>query len=173
MQLKDIKVKIKLPYVGNIQGTWEPNDLEKKAAWEMYIELITRVSVLNLKDDEGLLRESLSSLYSIFDTTREILKRYGPKVAIPNNDTGISFGYLSVTILNTVLRPLLSKWHPLLLDYENKKEASISILEHEKSWAMHNDFKKDIEYTNVILKEYIEILSKVAGVPLLVMLEED
>ena len=27
-----------------ISGTWEPNDAERKAAWELYVELITRSS---------------------------------------------------------------------------------------------------------------------------------
>ncbi|PAZ15404.1 hypothetical protein CLM62_13375 [Streptomyces sp. SA15] len=32
---------------------------------------------------EGFLREALSSLYTFFTTTREILRRYGPDVAPP------------------------------------------------------------------------------------------
>ena len=38
----------------------------------MYIELVTRIAVIELRPEEGLLREALSSLYSLFDTTRKI-----------------------------------------------------------------------------------------------------
>ena len=47
----------------------------------MYIELATRISTQALKDDEGILREALSSLHDLFPITREILKRHGPTVA--------------------------------------------------------------------------------------------
>ncbi|MGZ4618701.1 MAG: hypothetical protein ACXV3F_08230 [Frankiaceae bacterium] len=29
-----------------ISGTWEPNDAERAAAWELYVELVTRISVV-------------------------------------------------------------------------------------------------------------------------------
>ncbi|MFJ9897895.1 hypothetical protein ACIQPR_31645 [Streptomyces sp. NPDC091280] len=45
-----------------IARTWEPADAERSAAWESYLELITRVSVEELAPDEGFLREALSSL---------------------------------------------------------------------------------------------------------------
>jgi len=32
----------------------------------------------------------------------------------------VSFGVLAITILNTVLRPLLAKWHPLFLEYDGR-----------------------------------------------------
>lgn len=44
-KLKDVKVSLTLPYIGGIEGTWQPDESEKKAAWEMYVELITRISV--------------------------------------------------------------------------------------------------------------------------------
>ena len=37
------KVSLSLPYIGGIEGTWQPNEDEKKAAWEMYVELVTRI----------------------------------------------------------------------------------------------------------------------------------
>ena len=68
---KQIAVRLKLPFLGEISGTWEPGLAERDAAWELYIELITRVSVVDLGPDEGLVREALSSLYTLFGTTRE------------------------------------------------------------------------------------------------------
>ena len=70
-----VKVSLKLPVV-EIEGIWVPDKKQREAAWEMYIELVTRISVAELKPGEGLLREALSSLYSLFKTTREILRKY-------------------------------------------------------------------------------------------------
>ena len=118
-KLKNIKVSLKLPYIGGIEGTWEPDESERKAAWELYVELVTRISVA--EPHEGMLREALSSLYTLFGTTRTILRTYGPGIAQPKGGNPLSFGSLAVTILNVVIRPVLAQWHPMLLDYEHTK----------------------------------------------------
>lgn len=168
-KLSTVKVNIKLPFIGSVEGTWEPDLTEQKAAWEMYVELVTRISVVKLGEDEGLLREALSSLYTLFDTTRNILREYGPSVAISKGENKISFGYLAVAILNTVIRPLLAKWHPLLLDYESTKKNSVSPLEHEKQWNKHDELRQELDKVRQTLIEYANLLSKVAGVPSLIM----
>lgn len=116
MPVKRISVKLGLPSIGEIAGEWEPDESEVNAAWELYVELVTRISIVELKPEEGLLREALSSLYSFFDTTRAILRKYGPAVGKPKGKGELSFGTLSVAVLNAVLHPVLSKWHPLLED---------------------------------------------------------
>ena len=103
-------------HVLQISGTWEPNEDEGKAAWELYVELVTRIAVVPLGEQEGLLREALSSLYSLFATTRDILRRYGPDVAEPKPHGQYSFGVLAVAMLNYGLRPVLARWHPALED---------------------------------------------------------
>ncbi len=167
---KEIKVALKLPLI-EIEGIWEPNENEQQAAWEMYVELITRIAVAELKPGEGLLREALSSLYSLFETTRNVLRKYGPGIAVPRDAEGLSFGYLAVAILNTVLRPLLSQWHPLLLDYENNREKTVSILEHEQNWAKAADLRQVLNDTRRILISYAGLLAQVAGVPSLIIVE--
>ena len=129
------------------------------------MELITRVSVINLGPDEGLLRESLSSLYSLFSTTREILRKYGPAVAKPKGEDGLSFGLLAVTVLNTVLRPILSKWHPLLEDYEATKRSGISTIDFERKWERAAELRGALEGARVKLVEVAGILAEVVGVP--------
>src|SRR5215217_3276074 len=93
-----------------IEGTWTPTEKERRAAWEMYVELVTRLPVAKMGPDEGLLREALDSLYSLFGTTREILQRYGPNVARPSGPDNLSFGFIAVAVLNGSLRPLLARW---------------------------------------------------------------
>lgn len=168
-KLTSFGVNLTLPYIGGIQGTWEPDDSERIAAWEMYVELVTRISVAELRPGEGLLREALFSLYSLFNTTRMILRDHGPGVAQPKGDGNLSFGHLAVTILNVVLRPVLAKWHPLLLDYENDREASVSRLEHERRWDKHEELRKELDSVRGVLTEYANLLAQVAGVPSLIV----
>lgn len=168
-KLTSVKVSLQLPYIGGIEGTWQPDETEQRAAWEMYVELITRISVVELRPDEGLLREALSSLYTLFNTTRQILREHGPSVARPKSKSDLSFGYLAVAILNTVLRPVLAKWHPLLLDYENTKPSSISSVEHERHWAYSDQLRQVLNDVRGTLIDYAKILAQVAGVPSLIV----
>ena len=168
-KLTNVKVSLKLPYVGGIEGTWEPDEREQNASWEMYVELVTRISVVELKSDEGFLRESLSSLYTLFTTTRDILRKYGPSIAQPKGKDNLSFGSLAVTILNVVLRPVLAKWHPLLLDYERTKDSSLSPLIHEREWDKAEELRQDLNDVRSTLIEFADYLAQVASVPSLIV----
>src|SRR3954467_8107829 len=90
--------------VFSLKGTWEPSNVERTAAWELYVELITRESVVPLQG--GILREALSSFYSLFSVSRESLRKYGPEVAEPKPDGQYSLGFLTVAMLNFALRPV-------------------------------------------------------------------
>ena len=168
-----VKVSLTLPFIGGVEGTWKPDESERNAAWEMYVELITRISVVELKSDEGLLREALSSLYTLFGTTRTILRKYGPSIAQPKGKDDLSFGYLAVVILNAVLRPVLAKWHPLLLDYESTKSGSVSPLEHEREWDKHDELRQVLNDVRGTLIEYTNLLAEVAEVPPLIIQRTD
>ena len=37
-ELQSFQVNLSLPYLGGVTGTWAPDDSERKAAWEMYVE---------------------------------------------------------------------------------------------------------------------------------------
>ena len=81
------KVSISLPF-GIGAAEWEADTTERKAAWSLYVELVTRVAVQSLEVDQGLVREALNSLYSLFGTTREVLKAAGPDVGASKNSVG-------------------------------------------------------------------------------------
>lgn len=167
-RLSSVKVSLKIPYIGGVDGTWEPDERERDAAWEMYVELVTRISVVELKPDEGLLREALNSLYTLFGTTREILRKYGPSTAQAKGKGKLSFGYLAVAILNGAFRPVLAKWHPLLLDYENTRKSVVSALEHERQWDKSNELRQVLNDVRSVLIQYADLLAEVAGVTSLV-----
>lgn len=164
---KSLDVKLNLRVI-EVSGTWEPNNAERKAAWELYIELITRISIVPLKDDGGFLREALSSLHSIFATTREILRRYGPEIAEPKRSGEYNLGFLAVAMLNFGIRPLLTHWHPILEDWENRKPADSSRRDHERAWPDVQNFRRDLAETRQILSAYAELLASACGVPNLI-----
>ena len=79
-------VKIKIPWVG--EAEWNADPKERNAAWALYVELVTRVAVQALPANEGSLREVLTSLHSLFDSTREILREAGPDIGASITSVG-------------------------------------------------------------------------------------
>jgi hypothetical protein len=159
---KSVEVGLDLKFF-KISGTWEPNDAERRAAWELYVELITRVAVVPLTG--GLLREALDSFYALFGISRDILKRYGPDVAEPKPSGEYNLGYLTVALLNFTIRPLLSRWHPDLQAWEHTRPAGISPQPHEQSWPKEAQLRQDIDTVRDILASYASILAAACGIP--------
>jgi hypothetical protein len=104
-----------------LAGKWVPDIGERDAAWELYVELVSRVATVPLAPTEGSTREALSSLYSLFETTRGVLRKYGPAVARSTRSGEICFGFVAVWVLNAAVRPLLANWHRELLDWEERR----------------------------------------------------
>jgi hypothetical protein len=159
-----VQVGLNLPFL-QIGGTWEPNDDERKAAWELYVELVTRISVVPLAPDQGLLREALSSLYTLFATTREILRRYGPDVAEPKSGGQYNFGTLAIALLNVGLRPILARWHPALEDWEAARPLDRSRGEHERDWEHASDLRAALDTARDVLTQYARLMADACGVP--------
>jgi hypothetical protein len=161
--------KAKLKEVGlslfGTSVTWVPDTEQQKAAWEMYVELVTRIAIQKLEDDEGLVREALSSLYALFGETRRILRAYGPDVATPPKKSDVSFGEIAVRVLNEWLRPFLAKWHPLLSDHESKRPPTVSAYEHERSWDKARALRADLVDLQKRLVAYADLLARVCGIP--------
>ncbi|MDD1753468.1 MAG: hypothetical protein LUQ38_10330 [Methanotrichaceae archaeon] len=162
--------KVSISYFDNgltkvIEGIWYPTENERRAAWEMYVEMVTRIPVAYVKPEVGLLRISLSSLYKLFDITREILRKYGSSVARPRDERQLSFGYLSIKVLDLVLRPFVMKWHPMLAEYERTKKESDSPQDHEKKWARYNEFDKAMNEVRETMMQYANLLALASEVP--------
>jgi hypothetical protein len=164
-KIVEIGVELGIPNIGKITGTWKADVAEQEAAWELYIELVTRVPVAELHNEEGSLREALSSLYSLFTITRDILRRHGSSIARPKNDGNLSFGYIAIAVLNNVLRPILATWHPLLLEYEHARDISVSAAEHERQWEKAAQLRQALQDARSILLDYTNLLAQVAGIP--------
>ena len=96
--LSNLKINL-----GFLEGEFKPSDPDRAAAWELYVELLTRVTTQSLAPEDGDEKTALDSVYAIFPLTREILRRQG-------SGSG-EFAKLAIPVLNQVIRPFTAKWH--------------------------------------------------------------
>jgi transcriptional regulator with XRE-family HTH domain len=139
-------------------------DDHQRAAWELYIELVTRIAVVRLPPEKGLLRDALSSLYRLFNITRSILRQYGPSVLEPREGDGFSLGGLALVILNEEVRPFLVEWHPALLDHECGRPDGVSPAAHERDWERSAELREALSRLQVRLHDHAQQLAWAAGV---------
>lgn len=88
---------------GFLETEWTPTDPDKDAAWDLYVELLTRIATQPLTVEDGVEKTALESIYSLFPTTRSILKTRGRQC--------VEFSKLAVVVLNQIVRPFTAKWH--------------------------------------------------------------
>jgi hypothetical protein len=142
--------KVKLgPRWLNLEIDFKPDDQD--AAWELYVEMLTRIVTQPLPADAGDEKTALASVYSLFPTTREILHRHGRKA--------IQFSKVAIPVLNQVVRPFTSKWH---------KEALAGAFGEA---AKRSEFREELEALQEDLRNYNRLLSDIAGVEDLTDLE--
>ncbi|OBU38324.1 hypothetical protein CTM76_05225 [Photobacterium phosphoreum] len=93
--------------VGFLKMDWNPSEPDKDAAWDMYVELLTRVTTQFLPTEHGDEKVALESIYSLFATTRSVIKSHGRGCR--------EFTKIAIIILNQKIRPFTAKWHKLSL----------------------------------------------------------
>jgi hypothetical protein len=164
-KLKSVEVRIKFPELFELAGTWEADEAQRLAAWEIYVELVTRVAVVALGPGDGVMREALTSLHDLFDITRGVLRKGGPDLARPAKVGALSLGIIAVDVLNRAVRPFLARWHPLLLAWEVNRPATQSAADHEAAWPTNAAMRSELAAVQTILRSYADLLGTVAGVP--------
>jgi len=142
-------LKIKPPF---LEMDWNPAEPDKEAAWELYIELLTRITTQPLSEKDGDEKTALQSIVSLFGITREILKSHGRDC--------IEFTKIAVVVLNQVIRPFTTKWHKISIEsgFQDEKIA--------------NEFRLELAKLQEILCIYTKMLADMAGVEDLTELEE-
>ncbi|AHI01137.1 hypothetical protein GCM10010174_12590 [Kutzneria viridogrisea] len=149
-------------------GVWSPTPTECEAAWELYIELATRITTVEQKPGAGIIREELHSVYAVFGRTREILCQYGPGLAPRDRPGGLTFAGLAVGMVNSTLRPLLTKWHPALAEWESTRPGGVSAVAHERAWEHAQQVRAEIAETRRELLALATVLHEAIGIqPLL------
>jgi hypothetical protein len=141
-------LKIHIPF---LEMDWRPEDADKDAAWEMYIELKTRVLTQELAPDRGDEETALESVYFLFGITREVLKKY---------ERGCKeFAKIALVVLNQVVRPFTAKWHKLKMEGAFKDEK------------VCQEFRDELSLLQRTLKHYTKMLAVMAGVGELIDIE--
>ena len=143
-------LKIKSPF---LDMEWKPNDEDRSAAWELYIELLTRITTQPLPNSHGDDKTALDSVYTLFPLTREIIKNHGRYC--------IEFTKIAIVVLNQVIRPFTSKWHRL--NMEGKLESR----------EYSSKFRSELSQLQDTLRRYTRMLADMASVEDLTELEGD
>jgi hypothetical protein len=158
-RLKEVGVSVDFG-IFQLDTTWVEDPRQRNAAWALYVEYVTRVAVQALDLDQGLLREALDSLHALVGITREVLRREGPSVGASPRDVG----GIAITVLNSVVRPFLAKWHPQLLDWEIRRDAAkVSVREHERAWPDELRCRAALAKLQAGMVAYARLLAEAAG----------
>jgi hypothetical protein len=91
-----------------LPDNWNAVPGEQQCAWELHVELRTRITTQRLHYLDGDEATALDSLVSVFRTVREVCRKAGPGAAV-------SLGIADV-MLNQLLRPLTARWHQRKLE---------------------------------------------------------
>jgi hypothetical protein len=83
--------------------TSEPCDQDRAVAWQIYVELRTRISTQPLHFLDGDEETALTSLYNLFQPSRELLEKHGPEA--------YRAAAVVEAMLNKSVRRFTAKWH--------------------------------------------------------------
>jgi hypothetical protein len=109
--------------IGFLNATFEPRDPDRAAAWDLYIELLTRITTQHLAPEDGDEKNALDSIAAIFPLTRDILHRHGSGCG--------EFARLAIPVLNQIIRPFTARWHRLSLAGAFQDPALCQTFRHE------------------------------------------
>jgi hypothetical protein len=123
---------------------WQPQDADRAAAWELYIELLTRITTQDLAPDDGDEQTALASIHSLFPISRETIKRHGRFAT--------EFTKIAIVVLNQLVRPFTAKWHRLSLQKAFEDPARCA------------EFRQELATLQSKLRIYTKMLSDMAGV---------
>lgn len=128
------------------------DEADKNAAWDLYVEMLTRIATQPLPSEDGDEKTALTSIYSLFPTTRKILRRHGRNT--------IHFSKIAIPVLNQIVRPFTAKWH---------RECLLGTFDSD---TKREEFRKDMENLQGQLRNYNHMLADIAGVEDLTELEQ-
>ena len=157
MQIKDLfekwsltGLKVKTPI---LEMEWQPSKHDKDAAWDLYVELLTRITTQRLEDTHGTEKAALESVHKMFALTRDTLKEHGREA--------VNFTRIAIIVLNQIIRPFTSKWHRLSEEgaFNNQEQCT--------------EFRNELENLQSHLRAYTKLLSDLACVEDMTEMEDN
>jgi hypothetical protein len=148
MKIKDLLeewkltgLRINAPFM---EMEWKPSDPDKAAAWDLYVELLTRITTQPLPDEDGVEQTALDSIHALFGLTRQTLKDHGRSC--------IQFARIAVVVLNQIVRPFTAKWH--------RKSQNGAFGSREEC----KQFRLELQALQTQLRNYTRLLAELADV---------
>ncbi|WP_168801550.1 toll/interleukin-1 receptor domain-containing protein [Glycomyces buryatensis] len=133
-----------------------PSDESTEIAFQLQIELSTRIATQPLPDGQGLLGEALASLKSVFDAARDALKQLG---STGHRDEAAQLA----NKLCETLRPFLTEWHPRLSDHASTRPPGVGVLTHENAWEHAAELRAELPGLQESLAEILTRLRGLTG----------
>ena len=127
---------------------WSPNDSDRALAWDIYVELQTRIAVQPLKDEEGDDATALKSIADLFGLSRTSMRQHGVECA--------NAGTLLTAFLNQKVRSFTAKWH----------KQSVEEKWSESPGAKHPEFRIALKDHQPVLRTLAKALSQLADAKL-------
>lgn len=137
--LKKLRLNLKF-----LSADFTPLHSDEEAAWEMYVYMITTVLTQRLEPEQGVEEAALTSVYKLFQNTRDILIRRGRNAQ--------RFSKIAVVILNQIVRPFTAEWH--------KKSVKGAFKEPEEC----ENFRSELGKLQDELKKYSALLAYMSNV---------
>jgi hypothetical protein len=120
----------------------------REVAWIILVEMTSRVVVQDLPDNEGRSDSALNSVYVFFTKTRDLLCDMGPT----STHDGKSIEYLALAMLNSHIRPFLTKWHSIEADCNGS------------FGSVESEFRRSLRDLQNDVKPFVPEIAKIAKI---------
>ncbi|NKB63470.1 MAG: hypothetical protein GKR95_15560 [Gammaproteobacteria bacterium] len=137
-------------FTARLNEFWAPTAADKALAWDIYIELQTRITTQKLPESEGDEQTALESVASLFSMLRNRIRVRGIDSA--------NVATLLTVYLNKKIRPFTTKWH--IPSKEGTLDAS-----HDQSRSA--EFRAELRKLQPKLNHLAQILSELADASLI------
>lgn len=125
---------------------WAPTKADQALAWDVYVELASRITTQELPDDEGNDKSALNSVYSLFELTRSAMHSHGRGCA--------NAGTLLLTYLNRNVRDFTARWHRTSIEKDWKESGGTN--------PINLEFRAELRALRPLLSDLSSALSELA-----------
>jgi hypothetical protein len=126
---------------------------QRRVAWRLFVEMTTRIATQPMQDHNGQESAALASLHHLFGLTRQVLAEMEPTPTA----SGETIETFALNMLNSDLRPFLTKWHPLWEEFDRNGDKS-------KTWPQQAEFRVELKALQARIESRARGLAQIAGV---------
>jgi len=128
---------------------------QRRVAWRLFVEMATRIATQPMRDEDGDDGVALKSLWDLFQLTRTAISEMQPTP----NAAGDTVETYALDMLNSDLRPFLSKWHPIWDTFAKGQPRADS-----QAWPEHKQFRAELRELQGKIECRAKGLAQLAGV---------